>query len=428
LSDRLAQLGALEGPLARLSAPGPWLIAVLALGALPRIFLVLASQGTLDAVVWSALVDDVRDRGLMAAYRGGTYTLNHPPVAVHLAVALRELGLASGVAFAVLFRAPFALLDGATFAGIVWLFGAARDARWRRARFVIASAWWLCPLSFVFSAHHGNTDAAVACSLITAAACVAHGRPAWAGVALGLGLWIKIPGVLAAPLLCLAVPDWSGRLRLAAAMGATALAGYLPWLLQDPSPVIRSVFLYPGLRIQTTAGMPIWGLERFLPDWRDITPAWRADYRAVIVGWLRANTLICVAPIAFLAWVRRGRHDAVDVAAGVAGTYVILYGLSNLWSFQYFAWSLPFWAALGWRFAAIAALLGTAYVYGLYAWLCGSILLTGPWAFITRPDWPFAIRLARDACILFFAGAALWQIALAARQEWARWHGDARVG
>lgn len=421
-------LRSLDGPFVALRTPGPWLVLALLVGALLRSFLVLSSEGTLDAVVWSALVDDVRERGLMAAYRGGAHTLNHPPVAVFVASALRDLGLATGVPFAVLFRAPVALLDGATFAAIVWLFGASGDPQWRNARWLIATVWWLSPVAIVLSSFHGNTDSVVAFCLVMAAGAVARGRYGLAGLMVGVGIWIKIPGVLAAPLLWLAVPDKAGRIRFAAAAAAAGLAGYLPWLLQDPQTVIRSVFFYPGLRIQTTAGMPIWGLERFMPDWRSVSPAWQADYRGLLIGWLRANTLICLAPVAVLAVVRRGRHDAAVVAAGVAGTYAILYGLSNLWSFQYLAWSAPFWFALGWRWGLAATLLSTAYVYGLYAWLCDSWLLLGPWNFVGRPDWPVALRLARDACIVFFAGTALWQIASAILEERGRWRRRSAVG
>jgi hypothetical protein len=418
----------LEGRFAGFREPGAWLIAALLLGALPRLFLVYSSEGTLDAIVWAALIDEVQERGLIATYRGGAYTLNHPPVAVLLASGLRELGVVIGLPFAVVFRLPFALLDVATFALIVWLFGAATDPRWKNARYLAAVAWWLSPLAIIFSSHHGNTDSAVAFFLVAAAGSVARGRPGMAGAMLALGLWIKIPGVLAAPLLWLAVPDRPGRIRFAVTAVGLSLVGYLPWLWLDAETVIRSVFLYPGLRIQTTAGMPIWGLERFLPDWRTISPEWRADYRSLLVGWLRANTLVCVVPIVALAIVRRRRHDAVVIASGVAGTFAILYGLSNLWSFQYLAWSMPFWIALGWRWFAAATLLTTTYVYGLYAWLCGSWLLVGEWAFIAQPDWPLAIRLARDACVLFFAGTALQQIIAASREERARWRSGASVG
>ena len=405
----------------RLSEPGPWVFLALAVGALPRIFWIFFSEGTADAIVWEALVQDVRERGMIAVYRGGDHILNHPPMAVWLASQLDFAGQRLGVPFSVSFRAPLLAVDLATFAAILWLFKAANDERWQRARWAIACFWWLSPLAMIFSSFHGNTDSMVALGLVLAAGAVAHQRYGLAGLMVGLGLWIKIPGVLAAPLLWMAVPDSNGRIKMGASAIFVALLGYLPWLVVDARTVIESVFFYPGLRIQTTQGMPIWGLERFAPDWREIPIEWRSEYRAWMIGWLRSNRLICLIPIGLLAFVRRGQDDALKLASGIAGTYAILYGFSNLWGFQYLAWSAPFWLALGVRWGVIATLLTTAYVYGLYAWLCDSWLLTGPWNFATQPDWPLSLRAARDACILFFAGTALWQIGIALNEERRRW-------
>jgi len=52
--------------------------------------------------------------------------------------------------------APFALLDLGTTFLLLLLFG---ECRWR---FVVAAAYWLNPLSIIFSAINGNTDSAVA--------------------------------------------------------------------------------------------------------------------------------------------------------------------------------------------------------------------------------------------------------------------------
>ncbi|MDG2052112.1 MAG: hypothetical protein P8M78_18325 [Myxococcota bacterium] len=406
---------------ARLSEPGLWVFLVLVAGALPRVFWVLFSEGTADAIVWQALVQDVQERGMLAVYRGGDHILNHPPMAVWLASQLANFGQAVGLSFPVVFRAPLFFVDLGTFAAILWLFNAAGDSRWRRARWAIACFWWLSPLAMIFSSFHGNTDSIVALGLVLAAGAVAHQRYVLAGLMIGLGLWIKIPGVLAAPLLWLAVPHSTGRLKMAASAFSIAIAGYLPWLILDARAVIESVFFYPGLRIQTTQGMPIWGLERFAPDWRQIPLEWRSEYRTWMISWLRANRLICLIPIGLLAFARRGQDDAIKLAAGIAGTYAILYGFSNLWGFQYLAWSAPFWLALGPRWGVTATFLTTGYVYGLYAWLCNSWLLLGPWNFAAQPDWPLLLRTARDACILFFAGTALWQIGVAFREERSRW-------
>ena len=65
----------------------------------------------------------------------------------------------------------------------------------------------------------------------------------------------------------------------------------------------------------------------------------------------------------------------------------------------------------GWRFALPAWLVTTAYIYVLYAWLCGSWLLLSPWDFFGHPRWPPAVLLTRNAAILFFFASACFLIA-----------------
>ncbi len=55
--------------------------------------------------------------------------------------------------------------------------------------------------------------------------------------------------------------------------------------------------------------------------------------------------------------------------------------------------------------------MSTAYVFGLYAWLCGDPFLLGEWDFIGHPHWPWAILAARDLATLFFVGAAIYAFA-----------------
>ena len=213
-----------------------------------------------------------------------------------------------------------------------------------------------------------------------------------------------------------------------AAFSLTALAGYMPWLWQDASAVVRAVFLYPGLMIQTTNGTPIWGMQVFYPTPQSLTAPWRGIHHAFASTWLAWNTIICLVPIAAWSWMRRGRRLPEDLAFGITGVYVILYGLSNFWAFQYLAWSLPFWLICGVSFATAANLIATAYVYGLYAWLCDDWLLRGEWRFIGLPDWPTAILLARNTCVLFFFGTTLWWLARALNEEIARWRSESDVG
>ncbi len=52
----------------------------------------------------------------------------------------------------------------------------------------------------------------------------------------------------------------------------------------------------------------------------------------------------------------------------------------------------------------------TAYVLGLYIWLCDSWILAGTWDWMGRPRWPQWILWLRDGCVLFFLGNALFLI------------------
>ena len=71
--------------------------------------------------------------------------------------------------------------------------------------------------------------------------------------------------------------------------------------------------------------------------------------------------------------------------------YAILFGFSDYWAFQYFAWGLPFWFFLPRWFFIPAIVLASAYVYFLYAYLCGNLWLLGVWEFDGHPQWPFSI-------------------------------------
>ena len=106
---------------------------------------------------------------------------------------------------------------------------------------------------------------------------------------------------------------------------------------------------------------------------------------------------------------------------GLAGTFILFYGLTDFWAFQYFAWSLPFWFLLGPRMAGATYLISFAYLYGLYAWLTGSPWLLGDWAFVEKSAWPAALLRLRDAAIGIFLLSALTLLFQTGREAWKRW-------
>jgi hypothetical protein len=420
----LTQFRALDGPFARLRVPGLWFAGAFLIGGLLRLHLVFFSDGTLDVVVWEGHAREIGERGLMAYYRGGQYTFNHPPFIGSLIQKLGALALLLDIPFRVILRAPFALLDAGTAYLLIRIVGRSADPTLREARYLVGALYWLNPVAIILSAHHGNTDSSVAFFLSASLLMACGQRAATAGALLGFSLWIKIPGLLAAPALLLALPEMRQRARFVAAAAFVGIASYLPALWLDAAVVVNSVFLYPGLLVQTTSGVPIWGMQVFYPAIADVPFEWRGAFRSIIETQLRWNTWICLLPIGVAVWLRREKRAVEDVASSITTSFVLLYGLSNPWAFQYLAWSIPFWYARGFRFAAAASLLTTGYVYGLYAWLCGDLALTGPWDFIGKPDWPAAILLLRNACILFFLVSGILFLGQELRAGWMRWRSD----
>src|SRR5205085_10687470 len=168
------------------SRPPVWFWVVIAAGLALRLYLVVFTEGTQDVASWERNARDVRDHGLIAYYHGDP-SANHPPFISEVESLLLRASDATGLPFRVLLRAPFALLDLATTFLLLLLFG---ECRWR---FVVAAAYWLNPLSIMFSAYHGNIDSAVAFFLVLCAWWLSQNKLLAAAIALGMSLWIKLP-------------------------------------------------------------------------------------------------------------------------------------------------------------------------------------------------------------------------------------------
>jgi hypothetical protein len=261
-----------------------------------------------------------------------------------------------------------------------------RASRWR---FAAVAAYWLHPLTLLFSAYHGNTDSAVAFFALLAMAGAVASRPAAAGCALGMGLWVKLPALVAAPALCLGFARWRDRAIFAACAVCVAAAGALPELAQDPELLYRRIVAYPGTDVVTPRGIAVWGI-------------WYALHLASspLAEAARAhNTALCFAPIVALAWLRRGQRDPRALGTTIVASFALLYGATSYWAFQYLAWSLPFWLFLDARVAAPVTAVLAAYVYGVYALYTGSPWLLGRWDFVHHAPWPPWLTALRDASV-----------------------------
>ncbi|MFL2935568.1 MAG: glycosyltransferase 87 family protein [Myxococcota bacterium] len=416
----------LEGRLRFLRRPGSWFFIVLAFGALLRLGYVFFTHGTLDVDIWLAHAQCIAEQNLIACYADGPYTLNHPPPMGLLAARIYTFSMESGLSFSAVFRLPFAFLDGLTAALLFLAFSRANHERVRNARFVLVALYWANPLAAALASYHGNTDSSIAFFLIAAVLAAHRGSGLLSGALLGLSIWIKLPGILGAPVLFLALKNWKQRVLFIFGFGSVLFLGYGPWLLQDPEEVIRSVMLYQGLMIQTTDGTPIWGLQVFFPFLIDLWPNLKPALLSFLDFYFHWNTLICIIPVVLYAGLRSSENSTEAILQGLAGSYLIFYGFSNLWAFQYLAWSLPFWFMLGPRLALATYLISLAYVYGLYTWLTGSLVLLGDWAFIKKPEWPMALLWLRNLTVWTFFVSACVLIWGALRSALTRWRETGR--
>ena len=383
------------------SRSGIWFWVLISLGLAIRFYLVTLTEGTQDVAIWERHARDVRDHGLIAYYQSDP-SANHPPFITEVESLLLRVSDATGIPYRILLRAPLALLDLATTFLLLLLFG---ECRWR---FVVAAAYWLNPLSIIFSAYHGNTDSAVAFFLVLCVWLSSQNKLIAAAVALGVSLWIKLPIVLAIPALTFFIPDWRRRFQFLAIAGGVALMTYLPALIQDPAIIWKNVFGYRAQILHTTAGVSAWGPRVLLFSIIAAPQNWPIAFRAPILFFLENSWLIALALALLLTWLRRNHRSVSELCATIAFVLVIVLAISDGFSFQYFAWSLPFWFFLPRWFFIPALILVGAYIYFLYAYLCGNPWLLGVWDFNGHPDWPLPIIAIRNAAYLFVCAGAIW--------------------
>src|SRR5438445_2998847 len=341
------------------SRPGIWFWIVITLGAALRFYLVVLTEGTQDVTIWERHARDVRDHGLIGYYHGDPWA-NHPPFISKVESLFLCAADATGIPFRIFLRAPFALLDAGTTFLLLLLLG---GCRWR---FVATAAYWLNPLSIIFSSYHGNTDSAVALFLILCVWLLSKERLLGAAVALGISFWIKLPAVLAIPAFLVVIPNWRKRCQFLLIAGAVGIATYVPALIQDPLIVWTNVFGYRAQILHTTAGVPAWGPRVLLFSVIASPQDWPVPLRSPIVSLLANSWLLALALALLLIWLRRSARKISELCATIAASYIIVLAVSDGFSFQYFAWSLPFWFFLPRWFFIAAIILVSAYIYFLY--------------------------------------------------------------
>jgi hypothetical protein len=371
-----------------------WLAAAFVLGALLRGYCILFTSGTGDLEDWQDHAQQVHDRGLIGYYHANSFA-NHPPFMSETAALLLRISTLTHIPFKIVFRAPFAVIDAAN---AFLLFALLPRSK---CRSLAVAGYWLSPAAIIISAYHGNTDTAVPFFILLSIWLAKRGGVAASGIAMGATLWIKTAGVLAIPPVLFSFRQWRARGVFLAAAILAALSTYLPALVQDYRIVIGNVFGYHGLVLQTSGGNALWGPSALIFS---VLPLqlWNEQSLGRIFFALERSWLVALVAIAAVIWFRRRNRTVEQVCATIGIAYAILFGFSDYWAFQYFAWGLPFWFFLAKWFSIPAVALTSLYLYSLHALFSGGPSLIGAWDFAAHPNLPLSILVLRDISVAFF--------------------------
>jgi hypothetical protein len=382
----------------------------IAIGAALRICCVLCTTGTSDMEDWEDHAQQVVNRGLIGYYHANSFA-NHPPFISKVGGFILQISTATHIPFRILFRAPFAILDAGN---ALLLFLLLPESRWRS---LATACYWLSPAAILISAYHGNTDTAMAFFVLLSIWLATKEQVLGSACAFGASFWVKLPAILTLPALLILFRRWRTLMLFLAAAFITAAVTYLPALVQDHEIVLTNVFGYRGLILQTATGVPLWGPSVLLFSTVAPIQAWPETILRPVLFVLERSWSIAIFGMILLAWLRRNRASAPEICVTIGMSYAILFGFSDYWAFQYFAWALPFWFFLKPWFSIPAAVLTSVYLYSLHWLFSGGPALLGRWDFVGHPDLPWVVLAIRDLAVAFFFVSALVFIISAFRSE-----------
>lgn len=226
-----------------------WAILSCALGvSLIKIFLALKSSGSLDVFGYTEFLTNIREAGGIGAYhrlgRAGN-TFNLPPFMVYAIRLMGFLADATHLPFRFWLRFPSALADlGNLF--LVWKIIERTTALKMTPLSLLLLT--LYPGSILISGFHGNTDAVMVFFVLLSIYLLTVRNLVWlAGAAFGMALNIKIVPLMFAPAIFLFLPDMRTRAKYFVAAAAVFFVASLPYLVQDPLTIWKTVFQHRSL-------------------------------------------------------------------------------------------------------------------------------------------------------------------------------------
>lgn len=341
--------------------------AALAAATAAKIFLALTTAGTIDAAGFADHLAKIEQFGGLDAYRvRGAFNnpFNSPPFMIHALKAMGWLAQTTPLPFPFWLRLPSVLADVGSFLITCRLLARLWPGRDLTVPLMLVA---LSPVSIMLSGYHGNTDSLMIFFVLLGVCLCERVDSAWAaGLAFGAALSIKVAPLIFAFALLLYLPDARRRLQFSVAAAGLWFTASLPYVLQDPVVIARTVFGYGSIYGH-------WGwtyfLARLLPDTLQYA---HAPHDVIGPHAVYATVGKCVLlglVIGFSFWMnRRRRKVPLFIQCGLLITLFLT--LTPGFGSQYLVWLMPWVAALApWTVLAYQLPAAGYLFFGYTCWL-----------------------------------------------------------
>ena len=370
-----------------------------------KLLLALFTTGTNDSITWDRDVAVLRSSGAAELYRhgvqyptmAGTSGLRqefiHPPALLHGLQLLGALRNITGLPPHVWMRIACAFADVVTLALLCLMFP---GAAYRPALILVS----LSPVSIMVSGFHGNTDPIMMCFVVLSMWLLEKRSAGWAGAAFGLSLGVKLVPVIFVPALLLSMACSRNRVKWAGAAIVTWIIVSLPWLIQSPTLILRTVSGYSG-------STGLWGFYLLAGVLRESGYPLAYAIYAPCAKWL---ALGAVAAAPFI--LRYGRVRLSLFAQCGLITSLFLF-LSPGFGLQYLAWTVPWVIVLAPRVIAQYFAAAGIFMVGVYAeaaWANGGGIYAN---LLSADNWHLLIELGIPCWITMgLMAASYWRLAV----------------